>query len=124
MAKQTNWEKGFLCGVLTAMAMVADQQGAGSTLYNEIANTSGGAIALWPVASEYDREHLEKAGYKPENPVECCRCRFIHEEKKREHVPSTDPIFKGCAAEDVVCPKCQCRTYFKLDENMKRSRSV
>jgi hypothetical protein len=61
MVKRT-WEIGFLCGVLAALAQVADV--GQETLYDEIVRTVG-PVELWAAAEEFDREHLERRGHKP-----------------------------------------------------------
>jgi hypothetical protein len=56
--------------------------------------------------------------------VQCCRCRNKHALQDRVQVRSSDPIFKGCVAYDEVCPRCQCRTYYQLDEAGKPRRTI
>lgn len=47
--------------------------------------------------------------------VKCCRCRNKHIESSRVKKPSKK--IKGLS--DLVCPKCECTTYYRLEEISK-----
>ncbi|MNJ62693.1 hypothetical protein D3C77_585440 [compost metagenome] len=46
--------------------------------------------------------------------VKCCRCRNKHKESERLEVP--DKLFKGLGVNTLVCPRCRCTSYYRLDE--------
>jgi hypothetical protein len=52
---------------------------------------------------------------------ECTRCRDKHEESERLTVPGK-PI-AGVAVQDLVCPKCMGRNFYKLDAEGKRAKA-
>lgn len=46
--------------------------------------------------------------------VQCCRCRNKHLESERKKVPSKR--WADIGASDLVCPRCSCKSYYKLKE--------
>lgn len=44
--------------------------------------------------------------------VKCSRCRNIHMESERKQKQSRE--WRG--AYDHVCPRCGCKTYYRIDE--------
>ena len=52
-----------------------------------------------------------------EEKVQCTRCRNKHLHGERAKVPSK--WLSG--AQDLVCPRCNCRNYCRLDADGKRS---
>ncbi|MBP6114921.1 MAG: hypothetical protein KA474_09505 [Acinetobacter sp.] len=45
--------------------------------------------------------------------VKCCRCRNKHLESERVKKPSNK---YGCWGNDLVCPRCECTTFYRLEE--------
>ena len=45
--------------------------------------------------------------------VKCCRCRNKHLHSERVSVPSTK---FGFGVNDLVCPRCSCRSYYELKQ--------
>ncbi|WP_185019858.1 hypothetical protein [Pseudomonas brassicacearum] len=52
-----------------------------------------------------------------EQKVQCTRCRNKHLHTDRTSVPNT--TISGMR--DLVCPRCNCRSYYSLDADGKRS---
>ncbi|WOE40748.1 hypothetical protein [Acinetobacter chinensis] len=48
-----------------------------------------------------------------EQMVKCCRCRNKHLESERLKKPSNK---YGCWGEDLVCPRCACTTFYRLEK--------
>ena len=45
--------------------------------------------------------------------VKCSRCRNKHRESERVKKPSNK---YGCWGNDLVCPRCACTTYYRIEE--------
>ncbi len=45
--------------------------------------------------------------------VKCCRCRNKHLESERVQKPNYE---HGFTSYDRVCPRCECKTYYRLEE--------
>lgn len=51
----------------------------------------------------------------PDITVQCCRCRNKHKESERISMPCK--WLKG--ANTMVCPRCRCTSYYRLDEKQQ-----
>lgn len=47
--------------------------------------------------------------------VKCSRCRNKHYHDER--IKKRDPKYPGLAVYDLVCPRCECKTFYELDSN-------
>lgn len=60
---------------------------------------------------------LESAGIQVERSndilVQCCRCRNKHRESERIDLP--DKKYAGLGVTTLVCPRCNCKSYYKID---------
>lgn len=45
--------------------------------------------------------------------VKCCRCRNKHLESERKKKPNHK---WGIKADDLVCPRCEAKSYYRLEE--------
>jgi hypothetical protein len=48
--------------------------------------------------------------------VKCCRCRNKHLESERKKKPTKE---WGILVQKLVCPRCECESYFELEEIKK-----
>jgi len=51
--------------------------------------------------------------------VECSRCRNKHMESERLQVPSSKYKTSGLGICDMVCPRCCCESYYRVEEPAK-----
>ena len=54
-------------------------------------------------------------GKKNDIPVQCCRCKHKHMESQRK---SKLVSSSGISMSDLVCPKCECKTYYDMREQV------
>ena len=47
--------------------------------------------------------------------VQCSRCRNKHKESERTEVPRPQKRTGGIQISDKVCPRCRCKTYYRLE---------
>ncbi|AUX86415.1 hypothetical protein C3F34_10385 [Acinetobacter sp. ACNIH2] len=51
--------------------------------------------------------------------VKCSRCRNKHLESERVKKLSNK---YGCWGHDLVCPRCECKTYYRLEEIQQQQK--
>jgi hypothetical protein len=51
--------------------------------------------------------------------VKCCRCRNKHKESERVQKPNNK---YGIKCDDLVCPRCECKSYYRLEELKKEDK--